>query len=829
MRYLLPVALLCCCGAFADDLPLADPLRFADGRAVTSSEAWRARRAEILELFQREMYGTMPPKPEAMVTELIDERISMSGFAIRRQVRQYFRTDKSGPFVDWLVLRPRYAKERTPVIIFLNSIGALQLLPDKDLRFADGYVEASGADPAKLAEKADTLRGQWCDPGNRNHWPIVSILASGYSVMTACYFDIAPDPSKKEERATRWRRRCFDLWPADLDTKSLMAWAWGLCRGLDLAEREYGIDATRAVVTGCSRLGKAALLAGAYDERFAVVAPNQTGKGGVPLTRHPLGETIAREKDSFPHWFKDSYLAYAGRDREIPYDQHLLLACVAPRRLLVTGFDSSWFDTEAEYMACRAASPVWKLLGLPGLPDRPFPPDYDTSCVGSHVGYVRRTEQHGLSPYDWQWILGFAKRAFRASPPASRDFPITGFGAKPGEKATAAFAAAFAAAEKAGGGRVTVPDGTWTTGAIHFRSNCELHLAENARIEFTDDPADYLPAVFTSWEGVECRNYSPLVYACGCTNVALTGKGTLAPKMDLWREWFKRPEPHLRATEELYHWCSTNAPLAARDLTKLKDSNFRPHLVQFAKCRDVRIEDIRIRESPFWTIHLYRCDNCVVRGVDSYAHGHNNDGVDVESSENVFVEGCRFDQGDDGVVIKAGRNQDAWRVNKPTRHVRVRDVTLVDGHGLLVIGSEMSGGVEDVEMVDSKAVGLVQNLMKLKTNERRGGYIRDIRMRNCTAKECGTRYENPRAGSLLSLSTDSIFQWAKFPTYETRVSEISGVSLENCRVEKANHFLHLEGDGRRPARDIRLKGCSVGNCLLEPRVVRNVEDLVVEE
>ena len=785
-------------------------------------------RAETLRLFEREMYGTMPPKPETMVSELRDERVTMSGFAVRRQVRQYFRADKSGPYIDWLILRPRYAKENTPVILFLNSVGPIQLLPDKDLCFSDGFIEASD-NPEKLAAGAEKLRGQWCNPDNRYHWPIANILASGYSVMTACYFDIAPDPSKEGDRVTRWRRRCFDLWPADIDTKSLMAWAWGLCRGLDLAEREYGIDATRAVVTGCSRLGKAALLAGAYDERFAVVAPNQTGKGGVPLTRHPLGETIAREKESFPHWFKDSYLSYAGRDREIPYDQHQLLACVAPRRLLVTGFDSSWFDTESEYMACRAASPAWEALGLPGLPDRPFPSDYDTSCIGSHVGYVRRTGQHGLSPYDWQWILAFSKRAFRALGTTARDFPIIDFGAKPGEKATAAFAAAFAAAEKAGGGRVVVPDGVWTTGAIHFRSNCELHLAENARIEFTDDPADYLPSVFTSWEGVECYNYSPLVYACGCTNVALTGKGTLAPKMDLWREWFKRPEPHLKATEELYHWCSTNAPFAVRDLTKLKDSNFRPHLLQFVKCCDVRIEDVRIRESPFWTIHLYRSDNCVVRGVDSYAHGNNNDGVDIECCENVFVESCRFDQGDDGVVIKAGRNQDAWRVNKPTRHVRVRDVTLVDGHGLLVVGSEMSGGVEDVEIVDSRTVGLVWSLMIVKTNERRGGFIRNVRMKNCSAKECGTLYPVPGRGSMLWILTDAIYQWAKFPTYETRVSEISDIKMENCRVEKANHFLWLEGDERRPVRNVILKNCSVGECCLEERHVRNVENLIVEE
>ena len=335
------------------------------------------------------MYCTEPPRPEAIEIESSTNIVVFAGFGIRRHIRMWFRKDRSGPFIDWTVWLPNRPREETtevpasdlhpasgvPVVLFLNYGGDVQL--------AEG----------------------------RRHVPLSSILARGYAVMTAHYEQIAPDDVERMDDGV------LSLWPRTRPDapRSLGAWAWGLSRGLDLAERLPEIDAKRAVVTGSSRLGKAALLAGARDERFAVVVPNQTGKGGVPLTRHPLGETIAREKDSFPHWFKDSYLAYAGRDREIPYDQHLLLACVAPRRLLVTGFDSSWFDTEAEYMACRAASPVWKLLGLPGLPDRPFPPDYDTSCVSSHVGYVRRTEQHGLSPYDWQWILGFAKRAFRAA------------------------------------------------------------------------------------------------------------------------------------------------------------------------------------------------------------------------------------------------------------------------------------------------------------------------------------------------------------------------------------------------------------------------------
>ena len=148
---------------------------------------------------------------------------------------------------------------------------------------------------------------------------------------------------------------------------------------------------------------------------------------------------------------------------------------------------------------------------------------------------------------------------------AERDFSIADSGAKEGVKASDAFAAAMAECEKSGGGRVVVPKGRWLTGAVHFRNNCNLHLAEGAVLEFTDDPADY-PEVFTSWEGIECYNHSPLLYAFGVTNIAITGKGTIAPRMDFWRTWFTRSPEHMKATECLYYWCSTNAPVEARRL-----------------------------------------------------------------------------------------------------------------------------------------------------------------------------------------------------------------------------------------------------------------------
>ena len=399
---------------------LEDPLQFIDGRKVKKFEDWRVRRAEILELFQRRMYGRLPPKPSAMVTELIDEKETCSSFGIRRCVRMWFKSDKTGPYIDWLVVRPKHGSAASPVLLFLNSLGSFQILPDEDLLPADGFINELGdsktVESRKKLKNSPKHRASWANPCSRYHLPIAAVLARGFAIVTACYFDIAPDPSEQKDRATKYRRRCMELWPEtkgqDDDTRAIMAWGWGLMRGMDLVEEESGLDAKRVVVTGCSRLGKAALIAGAYEERFAVVVPNQTGKGGVPLTKRFYGENIATEAYSFPHWFTPGYLANAGRDHLMDFDQHLLLACVAPRALLVEGFNQKWFDTEGEYLSVRAASPVWEFLGKPGLPNGCWPDSFSTNAIGKYLGYVRRDGPHGLWAYDWKWMMDFAEGVF---------------------------------------------------------------------------------------------------------------------------------------------------------------------------------------------------------------------------------------------------------------------------------------------------------------------------------------------------------------------------------------------------------------------------------
>lgn len=383
-----------------------------------------------------------------------------------------------------------------------------------------------------------------------------------------------------------------------------------------------------------------------------------------------------------------------------------------------------------------------------------------------------------------------------------RQFLITDYGAAcDGETDnTAAIAAAIKACHESGGGKVVVPKGEWLTGPIHFKSRVNLCLSEGAVLRFTDDPAAYLPAVLTSWEGLECYNYSPLLYALDCEDIAITGSGTISPKMDTWREWFKRPAPHLEALKQLYTMGSTDVPVERRQMA-VGENHLRPHLIHFNRCKNVLLDGFKIRESPFWTIHLYMCDGGIARNLDVRAHGHNNDGIDLEMSRNILVEHCRFDQGDDAVVIKAGRNRDAWRLDTPCQNIVVRNCTILQGHVLLGIGSEISGGIRNVYMHDCVAPNTAHRLFFVKTNHRRGAFVENIYM------------DNIRMGGTLrvaEIDTDVLYQWRTLvPTYETRITRISGIHLSNIYCDAAKQIYDLKGDSRLPIRDVELKNLRV--------------------
>lgn len=402
-----------------------------------------------------------------------------------------------------------------------------------------------------------------------------------------------------------------------------------------------------------------------------------------------------------------------------------------------------------------------------------------------------------------------------------KDFCIADYGAIEGGETdnTKAITEAIKACNKAGGGRVVIPSGTWLTNAIHFKSNVNLHLEEGAILSFSDNPANYLPAVMTSWEGMECYNYSPLLYAFECENIAITGTGTLQPKMDTWKIWFKRPKPHMDALKELYTMASTDVPVEQRQMA-VGENNLRPHLIHFNRCKNVLLDSFKIRESPFWTIHLYMCDGGVVRNLDVKAHGHNNDGVDFEMSRNFLVENCTFDQGDDAVVIKAGRNRDAWRLNTPCENIVIRNCTILAGHTLLGIGSELSGGIRNIYIHDCAAPKSVHRFFFIKTNHRRGGFVENIFMKNV---------KSGKTQRVLEIDTEVLYQWKDLvPTYEERLTSIEGIHLENVTCEEADAIYELKGNEKLPIKDVEIKNVHVDKVNKFIKKVENTESVIEE-
>ena len=406
---------------------------------------------------------------------------------------------------------------------------------------------------------------------------------------------------------------------------------------------------------------------------------------------------------------------------------------------------------------------------------------------------------------------------------AAADFVITDYGAKAdGAKCSAAFKAAFAAAEKSGGGRVVIPRGTWVSGAIHLRSNCELHLCEGAEIVFTQDLADYLPAVHTSWEGVECWNYSPLVYAYCCTNIAITGSGMLRGfageyEDSLWRKWASQEDGIRSARRRLYDWGASDFPVEKRRICETPNAYTRPHLLQINRCADVRLEDFKIRNSPFWTIHLYHSENIAVRGLDVVAHGNNNDGVDIEMTRNVLVEKCRFDQGDDGIAIKSGRNRDAWRLDRPTENVVVRNCEIVNAHTLLAVGSEISGGVRNVLLEDCEANDVFR-VYFVKTNRRRGGFVDNVVMRRVKVGQA--------ADAVVAVDADVLYEWAEFPDHELVRTEISNLLVEEVSCKRAGRAIRIRGDKELPIKGMRVHWLDAGSVENPTNIIENIDGFV---
>ena len=328
----------------------------------------------------------------------------------------------------------------------------------------------------------------------------------------------------------------------------------------------------------------------------------------------------------------------------------------------------------------------------------------------------------------------------RIRPPRfpARDFKITDYGAVAGGAAdsTEAIRKAVEACHAAGGGRVVVPAGVFHTGAIHLLSNVNLYVSEGATLKFSPDPAKYLPVVYTRFEGTECMNYSPLIYAFEQENIAVTGGGTLdgSASDENWWAWNRKGSggedaPARADIRKLLDYGERGVPVRERVFGQ--GHHLRPNFIQPYRSRNVLVEGVHIVNSPMWEIHPVLSSNVTVRGVRITSHGPNNDGCDPESSRDVLIEDCVFDTGDDCIAIKSGRDNDGRRVGLPSENIVIRDCTMKDGHGGVVIGSEISGGCRNVFAENCRMDSpRLDRALRFKSNARRGGTVENVFVRN---------------------------------------------------------------------------------------------------
>jgi polygalacturonase len=401
---------------------------------------------------------------------------------------------------------------------------------------------------------------------------------------------------------------------------------------------------------------------------------------------------------------------------------------------------------------------------------------------------------------------------------AARDFDITKFGAVgDGRKlCTEAIASAIRACRAAGGGTVVVPDGRFVTGAIRLHSGVNLHLSDKATLAFSQDPAHYLPVVFTRWEGVELMNYSAFIYAWEAENIGITGGGTLDGQADAdhWWNWRgtgpSNTAQQTPARTRLIEMQATGVPVATRVFGE--GHYLRPNFIQPYRSRNILIEGVRIINSPMWEIHPVLSQSVTVRNVSINSHGPNNDGCDPESCKDVLIEGCTFDTGDDCIALKSGRNDDGRRVNVPVENVVIRNCTMKDGHGGVVIGSEISGGARDVfaEKCRMDSPNL-DRALRIKSNSVRGGLIEGIYMRDVTVGEVAEAvvtvnffYEEGDAG--------------KFPPI------VRNVEVRNVTSRKSQYALLLRGYTHDPITGVRIVDCQFDG-VAKPDLLENVKGI----
>ena len=384
---------------------LPDVLKCEDGSRVETAKQWeKKRRPELLKMFSEQEYGVTPRRTGIKVKyEIVASNpMAMSGLATQKQVLFHF-TGKNGKTHQALLLLyiPNGIKDRVPVIVSYNFHGNQSTTLEEDVIFS----------PSNELMK-DAGSEKWVRGEQMSRWSYELALRRGYAVATMNYHDIYPDAPEL---------RGYGISPLLPDYRentreknewgSIGIWAWGYSRIADYLEKEKRIDKNRMVVLGHSRLGKTSLWAGVQDKRFKVVISNDSGCGGAALAKRVFGENIARITANFPHWFCPAFNVYSENEAALPFDQHELLALVAPRHVYVASAeDDEWADPKGEYLSEYYAGAVYQLYGMQGRPSKVPPAIHQPQHYD--VGYHIRAGKHDVTEYDWQCYLDFCDKVF---------------------------------------------------------------------------------------------------------------------------------------------------------------------------------------------------------------------------------------------------------------------------------------------------------------------------------------------------------------------------------------------------------------------------------
>jgi len=384
---------------------LPDPLVLANGTRVATPTQWTQRRQELLHLFTEQMYGRMPDPPAEMRFHVIDvDRHALGGKATREQISILFRGKEDGPRMDLLVYVPNAVK-RPPVFLGLNFWGNETISADPGIRLSDRWVESSAGSLMDLSCVRNNRATEACRGIDVKRWPLAKILDAGYALATAYRGDI--DPDRKDGFQDSIRTAWPELAQGGDNFSTIAAWSWAMSRALDYLEHDRLVDSHRVVAFGWSRLGKAAIWAGATDPRFAAVISNESGAGGAKLFHDVHGETVELLNTRFPYWFCSNFKQYNGRDAELPFDQNEVLALIAPRPLYIaSAVQDDNADPQAEFLGALAVTPVYRFLGSTGLPTTTWPP-VDHPVLG-RVSYHVRSGEHSVTDFDWEQYLRFA-------------------------------------------------------------------------------------------------------------------------------------------------------------------------------------------------------------------------------------------------------------------------------------------------------------------------------------------------------------------------------------------------------------------------------------